>query len=145
MTGVLPDDIFSNIPYEKGSNFMYYLEGIIGKEIMKEFLQNYFVHFKYQSVDFYQFQDYFIYFCNKSGVDEDSLNSIKWNEWIFEPGDCPVPNNFSNKYNNELQIVLDKFINENFTYLKENFYKYDYYCKNCIFPNFRRKKYISNR
>ena len=121
MTGVLPDDVFSNIPYEKGSNFMYYLEGIIGKEIMKEFLQNYFVHFKYQSVDFYQFQDYFIYFCNKSGVDEDSLNSIKWNEWIFEPGDCPVPNNFSNKYNDELQIVLDKFINENFTYLKENF------------------------
>ena len=121
LTGVLPDAFFSNIPYEKGSNFMYYLETIVGKEIMQDFFQNYFKEFAYQSVDFFQFQEYFIKICKNNSLDDDTLNSIKWQEWVFEPGDCPVPNNFSNKYNDQLQNVLEKFIKEDYTNLKKEF------------------------
>ena len=51
------------------------------------------------------------------------MNSIKWNEWIFETGDCPVPNNFSNIYNDELINTKEKFLNEDFDGLKEQFNK----------------------
>ena len=121
LTGVLPDAFFSNIPYEKGSNFMYYLENIIGNKTMELFFKNYFKEFAYKSVDFFQFKKYFIDFCEEKGVDNDKLESIKWNEWIFEPGDCPVPNDFSNKYNDELQNVLKKFIKEDFENLEKEF------------------------
>ena len=116
-----PDSTYSNIPYEKGSNFVYYLEGIIGNDNMQKFFKSYFTHFKYKSVDFFDFQNYFIDFCKNEGIKEEILNSIKWDEWVFQPGDCPVPNNFNNTYNDQLQRVLDKFINENYTNLTSEF------------------------
>ena len=30
MTGIDPDDVFSCIPYEKGSSFLFYLETLLG-------------------------------------------------------------------------------------------------------------------
>ena len=121
MTGLLPDDTFSNIPYEKGSNFIYYLEGIIGADLTQQFFQSYFQNYKYKSVDVFDFQNYFIEFCRNNSVDNETLESIKWHEWIFEPGDCPVPNDFSNKYNDDLNKVMEKFLAGNFSGLEEEF------------------------
>ena len=121
LTGLLPDDTFSNIPYEKGSNFIYYLEGIIGADLTQQFFQSYFQNYKYKSVDVFDFQNYFIEFCRNNSVDNETLESIKWHEWIFEPGDCPVPNNFSNKYNDDLNKVMQRFLDGDFDGLDEEF------------------------
>ena len=121
LDGKLPDAFFSNIPYEKGSNFMYYLEHQVGENVTKEFFQSYFKNFRYKSVDFFDFKNYFIEFCKNSSVDEEILNSLKWDEWVFQPGDCPVPNNFSNIYNDQLQKVLEKFIKEDLDGLDNEF------------------------
>ena len=121
LDGKSPDDFYSNIPYEKGSNFMYYLEHEVGVEVTQKFFQSYFEHFKNKSVDVFDFKNYFIEFCKNNSVDDETLNSLKWDEWIFQPGDCPVPNNFSNKYNEQLQIVLEKFINEDLDGLDKEF------------------------
>ena len=121
LTGMSPDESYSNIPYEKGSNFVYYLEGIIGNETMKKFFQSYFQKFQKQSVDVFMFKDYFIEFCKNNGVEEEKLNSILWDDWIFKPGDCPVPNNFSNKYNDDLNRTMERFINGDFDKLDEDF------------------------
>jgi hypothetical protein len=121
LDGKLPDAFYSNIPYEKGSNFMYYLEHEVGVEVTQKFFQSYFEYFKYKSVDVFDFKNYFIEFCKNNSVDDETLNSLKWDEWIFQPGDCPVPNNFSNKYNEQLQIVLEKFINEDLDGLDKEF------------------------
>ena len=121
LDGKLPDAFYSNIPYEKGSNFMYYLEHEVGVEVTQKFFQSYFEHFKNKSVDVFDFKNYFIEFCKNNSVDDETLNSLKWDEWIFQPGDCPVPNNFSNKYNEQLQIVLEKFINEDLDGLDKEF------------------------
>ena len=123
LDGKLPDAFFSNIPYEKGSNFMYYLEHQVGENVTKGFFQSYFQHFKYKSVDFFDFKNYFIEFCKNNTVSDDILNSLKWDEWVFQPGDCPVPNNFSNEYNDQLQLVFDKFINGSLDGLEEEFNK----------------------
>ena len=108
LTGISPDDSYSDIPYEKGYNFLYFIEGIIGEEIMKKFFQSYFIHFKYKSIDLYQFKNYFIEFCKNNSVTDEKLNKINWDEWIFKPGKCPIDNDFSNKYKDEVDIVLEK-------------------------------------
>ena len=120
LTGMRPDESFSNIPYEKGSNFIYYIEDIVGNETMKNFFQSYFNKYAYKSIDVYEFMKYFKEFCNETGVNTDS---IEWNKWIFEPGDCPYPNNFSNKYDDQLQEVFDKFVNGALDDLEKEFTK----------------------
>lgn len=55
-----PDEAFSRIPYEKGFNFIFYLESVLGG--VKEFdgfIPFYFKKFRYQSLDSYQFVDSF--------------------------------------------------------------------------------------
>ena len=60
---VHPDDAFSKVPYEKGSTFLWYLEGIVGEQKMEEFLRFYYKKFALKSIDsddFKQtFMDYF--------------------------------------------------------------------------------------
>ena len=121
MTGIRPDDAFSNIPYEKGSNFVYYLEGIVGSDTIKAFFESYFEHFIYKSIDVFNFKDYFIEFCNEKGVSKEKMDSIKWTDWIFGTGDCPVQNDFSNVYNDQLVKTKDRFLKEDFDGLAEQF------------------------
>ena len=110
--GQSPDDFYSDIPYEKGYNFLYFIESLIGNETMQNFFQSYFVHFKYQSVNLYDFKNYFIEFCQNNNVTNETLDKIDWNAWIFSPGKCPVENNFTNIYSLEVDEALEKFINE---------------------------------
>ena len=135
LTGVNPDDKYSDIPYEKGYNLMYYIEGLIGEEIMKQFFQNYFAYFKYKSVDYYDFKNYFIDFCKNSNVTDDTLNKIDWDAWIFQPGRCPIENDFSNVYKEEMDKVYDKFLKEEFDVeLEKEFRKFTHTSKT-VFMN----------
>src|SRR5690606_2200678 len=45
-----PDDVFSDIPYEKGALFLREVEQKIGRANMDAFLLEYFQHFKFQSI-----------------------------------------------------------------------------------------------
>ena len=110
--GESPDDYYSDIPYEKGFNLMYYIESLIGNETMKKFFQSYFEHFKYKSLDVFEFKDYLIKFCQDNNVTQETLNKIDWDAWIFQPGKCPIANNFTNKDSIEVDEALDKFLKE---------------------------------
>ena len=110
--GQSPDDFYSDIPYEKGYNLLYFIESLIGNETMKNFFQSYFEEFKYKSVNYYDFKNYFIEFCQNNNVTNETLDKIDWDAWIFSPGKCPVENNFTNKYSLEVDEALEKFINE---------------------------------
>ena len=47
-----PDDAFSRVPYEKGSLFLYYLEGVVGgPERMTEWLRSYVTDFQYKTLE----------------------------------------------------------------------------------------------
>ena len=120
LTGMRPDESYSNIPYEKGSNFMYYLESIVGKDIMISYFQSYFKHFGNKSLDVFEFMDYFKNFC-KDKVDDTTMDKILWDEWIFGEGGCPVENNFTNKYDDALKQVLDKFMKGDLSDLEKEF------------------------
>ena len=142
LTNKNPDDYYSDIPYEKGYNFMYYLETLIGNDTMKDFFRSYFAYFKYKSLDFDEFKDYFLSFCKNNSITNETLNEIDWDKWIYEPGDCPIKNDFTNRYMTEVDQFLDKFDKEEFDdgSLKEEFNKWMHTSKT-VFMNTLEQRY----
>ncbi len=79
-----PDDVFSNIPYEKGALFLRELEQKVGRNNFDAFLRGYFEVFAFQSISTDQFIDYL-----KTTLLLDyseQLDLARINQWIFEPG-----------------------------------------------------------
>ena len=79
-----PDDVFSNIPYEKGALFLRELEQKVGRDNFDAFLRGYFEVFAFQSISTDQFIDYL-----KTTLLLDyseQLDLARINQWIFEPG-----------------------------------------------------------
>ena len=82
LEGVDPDDAGSVICYEKGSAFLWYLEHLVGgSEVFEPFLRDYFDHFKFQSIDSYEFKDYFLNYYKDL-----DLSMIEWEKWYKCPG-----------------------------------------------------------
>ena len=78
------DDVFSNIPYEKGALFLRELEQKVGRENFDAFLLGYFKDFAFQSITTDQFLTYLEEKLIAQHSEALSLPRIK--EWIFEPG-----------------------------------------------------------
>ncbi|MCH8059639.1 MAG: M1 family metallopeptidase [Proteobacteria bacterium] len=79
-----PDEVFSNIPYEKGALFLYEMEQKIGREAFDQFLLDYFNEFAFQSItteDFLAYLDRTLLITHPEELDADRIR-----EWIFEPG-----------------------------------------------------------
>ena len=87
-----PDDVFSNIPYEKGALFLTELEHEVGRKAFDKFLRNYFDHFAFQSITTAQFEEYL-----KENLVAKFPKKLDWERiqaWIHEPGlpeGHPVP------------------------------------------------------
>jgi leukotriene-A4 hydrolase len=79
-----PDDVFSEIPYEKGRLFLNYLDAKFGRERFDAFLRGYFDHFAFKSITTEQFLAY---------LQENLLDRFpgivtrgQVNAWVFGPG-----------------------------------------------------------
>eukprot|EP01147_Barroeca_monosierra_P001862 gene1862-4959_t len=131
-----PDDVFSSVPYEKGSNFLYYLQSLVGTAEMDDFLKKYVIKFSHKSISTTDFQNYFCeFFTDKAGV----LKQVKWNTWYTAPG-MPVVSNkwgfvafiaFVHKYEAEfvVRVGLDGYICS----LSCTLFKHD--CPPCLILN----------
>jgi leukotriene A-4 hydrolase/aminopeptidase len=87
-----PDDVFSNIPYEKGALFLREVEHKIGRDNFDAFLKDYFKEFAFQSITTDQFIDH----LKKTLLIEyaDKLELARIEQWIFAaglPDAAPVP------------------------------------------------------
>ncbi|KAJ3669443.1 hypothetical protein LUZ60_011393 [Juncus effusus] len=58
MQGIDPDDVYSEVPYEKGFQFLWRIEREIGRPAFDEFLKTYISTFKFQSIDTAAFLDF---------------------------------------------------------------------------------------
>ncbi len=92
LRGRNPDDVFSNIPYEKGALFLREIEYKIGRDNFDKFLLSYFQRFSFKSIT----TDEFIAYLDETLLQQyaDKLNKSRINAWIFEPGipqGAPVP------------------------------------------------------
>jgi leukotriene-A4 hydrolase len=98
------------VPYEKGFNFLYYLQSICGKDKFKAILRSYIQKFRLQSIEYTDWKDHFISHVN-SLFDKDTaksiLDKVDWDTWIFTPGFPVVENDFSNTFSTEAKSRLD--------------------------------------
>ncbi|MDB6086645.1 MAG: family peptidase [Gammaproteobacteria bacterium] len=58
LRGRNPDEVFSDIPYEKGRLFLTFLDAKFGRERFDAFLRGYFDHFAFKSITTEQFLNY---------------------------------------------------------------------------------------
>ena len=92
-----PLDALSSVTYEKGFNLLYYLQRLVGKTNFQAILKQYVQLYKFNSVDYEDFQTLFesqvtvIFPIDKAN---EILANIDWNSWILRPGNPPVINTF---------------------------------------------------
>ncbi|EPY50631.1 leukotriene A-4 hydrolase [Schizosaccharomyces cryophilus OY26] len=94
LNGKDPDDAFSTIPYEKGFNFLYEIERVVGGPTAFEpFLSFYFRKFANSTVNETKFKNAVYEFFKPLGL-SDALDSIDWDAWYYAPGMPPVTPKF---------------------------------------------------
>lgn len=104
-----PDDVFSNIPYEKGALFLREIENKIGRDNFDRFLLKYFEDFAFQSIT----TEEFITYLDITLLSQypNALDKKRINQWVFEPGipdGAPVPeSNVFDKVDTQRQLWLD--------------------------------------
>ena len=83
LRGTDPDDVFSSIPYEKGSRFMILLERTAGRERFDAFIRRYIEHFRFTSITTEEFMEF---------VEEELPGvaaEVDAQRWLYETGMPP--------------------------------------------------------
>ncbi|KAJ5503085.1 hypothetical protein N7463_005959 [Penicillium fimorum] len=91
LKGKDPDDAFSSVPYEKGFNFLFYLENLVGKPKFDKFIPHYFTTFKCKSLDSYEFKALILDFFKLDAQASKLLEELDWDKWFYAPGLPPRP------------------------------------------------------
>ncbi|TDZ67196.1 Leucine aminopeptidase 2 [Colletotrichum trifolii] len=114
--GIDPDDAFSTVPYEKGFHFLYYLEGLVGRDAFDKFIPHYFTKWSRKSLDSFEFKATFLDFFNglgDAGIKE-KVASIDWDKWFYQPGLPPKPD-FDTSLADVCYKLAENWKDENFT------------------------------
>jgi leukotriene-A4 hydrolase len=99
-TGRNPDDGLSEIPYEKGYDFLKVIEQAVGREKFDVFIKNYFDAHAFQSITTEDFVNY----LNKNLIKDNKAlaDKIKADEWIYKPG---VPSNITSVISEDFNAI----------------------------------------
>jgi leukotriene-A4 hydrolase len=112
--GAHPDDAFSNVPYEKGFQFLTYLESLVSEDKFQEFLQSYLKAFQKTSISSEDFVDHFTSFVKKNFSWKESkaiLDQIDFKTWIEGPGLPPVIVDLDTPEYNAAINLAESFLN----------------------------------
>eukprot|EP01128_Nolandella_sp_AFSM9_P008971 TRINITY_DN5613_c0_g1_i1.p1 TRINITY_DN5613_c0_g1~~TRINITY_DN5613_c0_g1_i1.p1 ORF type:complete len:611 (+),score=199.03 TRINITY_DN5613_c0_g1_i1:354-2186(+) len=107
LKGVDPDDAFSTVPYEKGFNFLFYLESVVGEELFGQLLKEWFAENAQKNVSSADWKNKFISFMTGK-VEEEKLAAIDWEAWLTHEGMPPVKNVFDQS----LEVASTTLANE---------------------------------
>ena len=108
------DGLFSSVAYEKGYQFLIFIEKLIGKEIFQEVMRKYIKKYRLKSVDHTAFKgvlEEVIKEKYKEKADE-IIGKIDWDKWLYEKGIPKYTNDFSSKYLKEAEPLAEDFLNE---------------------------------
>ncbi|EQL02383.1 leukotriene A-4 hydrolase [Ophiocordyceps sinensis CO18] len=88
-----PEDVYSQIAYEKGFHLLYYLDRLVGRNNFDKFIPHYFTKWAGKSLDSFEFRDTFVDFMQSLGDEELSkrVATIDWDAKFFTPGLPPKP------------------------------------------------------
>ncbi|CAI2358893.1 unnamed protein product [Moneuplotes crassus] len=111
--GIHPDECFSDIPYEKGFQFLTFIESVIGEETMLDMLRAYLREFQKTSIGVDDFESYFSSYLEQRFGSDDArriLDTIDFNTWVHGTGLPPVAADFETKEYNEAIELAQNFI-----------------------------------
>ncbi|KAL2912780.1 Leucyl aminopeptidase yscIV [Polyrhizophydium stewartii] len=97
MDGQDPDDTFSSVPYEKGFNFLFYLEKLVGgPAVFEPYLKAHVERFSHKSITTADFKAFMFEYFEKidGGSKIPQLKSVDWDSWFYKPGMPVVLNEF---------------------------------------------------
>lgn len=85
LSNVDPDDAFSSVPYEKGFQFLYYLETLVGTKEFQLCLREWIKNNRLGHVTSSMWRDHFT-----STFGEDVSKKVEWEKWFNDVGYPPV-------------------------------------------------------
>lgn len=110
-----PDNSFSEIPYEKGFQLLYYLETLLGEADHQEMLQQWILNNTQTSRVYTDFQNHFEAYVNNK-YDEtktaDLISKMDWETWVKVGGLPPVQLDFTTKGLNESKAMAMEYISK---------------------------------
>eukprot|EP01137_Pigoraptor_chileana_P002980 Opistho-2@42537 len=110
LKGVDPDDAFSSIPYEKGFNFLFYLETVAGgPEKFEPYLKAHVDRFKFESIVTDEWRAFMIDFFDKHGQ-PGVFNGVDWDAWFKRPGMPIVENTFDQTLANACTALAKRWL-----------------------------------
>ncbi|KAK7343247.1 hypothetical protein VNO77_11847 [Canavalia gladiata] len=86
--GIDPDSVYSQIPYEKGFQFLWRIERQVGRPKFDKFLKEYIANFKFKSIDTETFIDFLKEMI--PGI-ENQIDLVRWTEGTGIPPDAHEP------------------------------------------------------
>ena len=136
LRGDNPDNSFSEVPYEKGFQFLYYLQSLVGEDNFKNFLQFYMKEHSLTSITTIQLRETWEFFVERMipGLSAAEVNQIlaavDWQAWMYESTLAPEPLDFTTPESDQAsQLALD-YIALNGTASPANFSVYSTYYSN---------------
>jgi leukotriene-A4 hydrolase len=108
-----PENSFSGLPYEKGSQFMYYIESLIGEDLMQSLLRLYissFAQMAINSMDFKMLYETFLSENFDTATAADILIQTDWDTWVYEPGLPPVAQDFRTDELDDAQALARQYV-----------------------------------
>ena len=112
-----PENSFSDVPYEKGSQFMYYVESLLGKDGMQAMLRAYIGHFSQQAIDENEFQSWYNTWVVENYPDNSTqiIELTMWDTCVMEPGNGPVTIDIATTALEEAETLAMEYIALNLT------------------------------
>lgn len=110
-----PDDGFSTVPYEKGYQFLIFIEKKIGKDNFKEAMQRYIKKYKYKSVDYTAFKEVLEEVITEKFKKKQAKrikSEIDWDQWLNEKGIPTYKNEFASEFLKDAEKMAEDFLNE---------------------------------
>ena len=110
-----PDDGFSTVPYEKGYQFLIFIEKLISKDKFREVMRRYIKKYKYQSVDYTAFKGVLEDYINENFEKKKAkeiIEKINWDNWLYEKGIPKYKNEFASEYLKDAEKMAEDFLNE---------------------------------
>lgn len=109
-----PDNSFSEIPYEKGFQILFYLETLMGADHVQALIQKHIQTHSQQSVIYEDFIMVFDDYLEENFSVDDAekiKNAMDWETWVKAPGLPPVTLDFKTKELVESQHLATEYIN----------------------------------
>lgn len=105
-----PEDVYSQVAYEKGFHLVYWLDRLVGREHFDKFIPHYFTKWSGKSLDSWEFRDTFVDFFNNYGNEEikQKVAGIDWEAKFYTPG-LPEKPEFDTSLANECYELAEQW------------------------------------